>query len=63
LLQDPFNQDPNRILRLEIEKGENFEKKKKSRSKFRKISEANIEDEVRQMAFLLGIYSGGGPAT
>lgn len=58
VIRDPYNLDPGRLVQLEIEKGELFEKKKQ-RWRFWKISEVNIEDEVWQMAFLFGIYSGG----
>ena len=56
ILQDPYNKDFLWLLNIEVDKGENIERKKKW-NRFWKASEANIEDEVKKMAFLLGIYS------
>ena len=62
VFSSPYNEDMMELMDQEISKAEAVEKKRKARRKGRRgqSSQANIDNEMRKMAFLMGIYGASG---
>ena len=56
----PYSQDLVSMVKEEIVSAKKLEKRKKKSKKTRRINEkpVNITEEMRKMAFILGIYGG-----